>query len=148
MYIGKQANTEHTMLIITDIDPPPMPVRMTIIDETWTAPPQPPAPVAKAANMPAAQAVLVDPRIAEGVAAMITAAPERDPAPNRQQGLQEVVYGSEVVARFGKDFTAAKVPSCGGADPLKYQPARIGPVGLGDCSLPPSWWWRRYAASA
>lgn len=119
------------MPFTVDIHPPPVTASVTVIDETWTAPPPPQAPVSKAATPPAAQAVLVDPRIADGVAAMIAAAPERDPAPNRQDGLQRVVYGSDAVARFSKDFTAAKVPSCGGADPLKFQPARVGPVGLG-----------------
>ena len=103
---------------------------ITVIDEKWAAKAVTP-PLAKAAMAPAAQAMLVDPRIADGVAAMLAAAPEHDPAPNRQNGLQAQVYGADAAAaKFSKDFTEAKIPSCGGANPLKFQPSRIGPVGF------------------
>lgn len=100
------------MLFTVDINPPPVTASVTVIDETWAAPPPPQAPVSKAATPPAAQAVLVDPRIADGVAAMIAAAPERDPAPNRQPGLQAGAYGADAVAKFARGFSDAKVQPC------------------------------------
>lgn len=95
------------MLFTVDTNPPPVTASVTVIDETWAAPQPPQLPVSKAA-----QAVLVDPRIADGVAAMIAAAPERDQAPNRQPGLQAGAYGADAAAKFARGFSDAKVQPC------------------------------------
>lgn len=119
------------MPLFIDNYPPVTAAAIVVIDDKWAAPAAVAPPLARAAHTPAAQAVLVDARVAEGVAAMLADAAERDPPPNRQANLQRAAYGSETFAQFSKDFAQAKVPSCGGNDALKFQPPMIGPIAFG-----------------
>jgi hypothetical protein len=114
------------MFDLPPADPPTPAPATAIIGTAWAAPANPHPLV------PAAQAILVDPRIASGVATMIAEAPDPREVPANQQGdLQRAVLGSAAAEKFSKDFSMAKVPSCGGNDALKFQPARIGPIGVG-----------------
>jgi hypothetical protein len=100
--------TEDIMLAAIDISPPAASHPITVIDENWaSAKPQIKAPVATPAKV-----AIVDPRIAEGVAAVLAETPARADAPNRQDGLQKSAYGADVQTKFARDFSEAKVPPC------------------------------------
>jgi hypothetical protein len=104
--------------MLTDATPPSAPT--VLISENWAA-----------SSTSAARTLVADPRIVEGVAAMMAETAPATGAANQQGDLQKVVYGAAAAEKFSRDFSSAKVPSCGGNDALKFQPARIGPVGVG-----------------
>lgn len=91
-----------------------------VISEDWAAPDQRPARAAKPAE-------LADQRIRQAVADTIAATPDKASVPASQQE----VLSAESYRTFTKEFTHAKVPSCLGADGLKFQPPTIGPIGFG-----------------
>lgn len=114
--------SDHAMFAI-DIAPPPQAASAptVVISEQWAAPLLPTA----------GRTILVDGRLSAQVAAVIAADPTRTVAANQQGSLQTMVYGSTAATQFARDFESARVPSCGGSDGLKFQPAKIGPVALG-----------------
>jgi hypothetical protein len=127
-YRDDAAHPPRDAMFAADLPPPPPQETIVIIRENWSAPP--PLPGA----LPAAgRAILVDARISDAVAAQLSELPVRSEAANQQAGLQPVVFGAVApdVDRFAKGFSAAKVPSCGGNDALKFQPPKIGPIGVG-----------------
>lgn len=95
------------MLAAVATSPPAAPPAIAVIDERWAAPP-----------VPTLKAAMVDPRVSQAAAAVIAEAaasePPPDPAPNRQPGLQPVVYGADAAAveKFARRFSEAKVPPC------------------------------------
>ena len=101
------------MFAAAALPPPSTAPAIAVIDEQWAAASRA-APGTLPARPPAApaQVAMVDPRIAQGVAAVLAEAPARDTAPNRQEGLQAAVYGSAAQAKFARDFSDAKVPAC------------------------------------
>lgn len=108
---------------------------VAVISEDWAAPrpaPPPPAPLLQK-KAPAAPAVeLTDKRIKEAVAATIAATPEKDDVPaNQQPGLRAPVLSAEQYKTFEKEFSYAEVPYCLGANALKFQPPKVGPIVFG-----------------
>ncbi|MDB5962542.1 MAG: hypothetical protein JWP59_3836 [Massilia sp.] len=96
------------MFAAIDISPPAAPPAIAVIDERWADA----RPAIKMPIAPSAKAATVDPRIAEGVAAALAETPARADAPNRQDGLQKPAYGADVLTKFARDFSEAKVPPC------------------------------------
>lgn len=88
--------------------PPPLPAAVVVIDERWTAS----APAIQAPTAPAAKLAVTDPRITQGVAAMLAETPARDPAPNRQDGMLRASSGADTSVIMTRGFNEAKVPAC------------------------------------
>lgn len=94
------------MFVMPDVSPPVAPA--VVIDEHWAAA----RPAIKAPAAAPVKQAMTDPRISAGVAAVLAETPVRDPAPNRQEGLQAVAYGSDAAARLARGFNEAKAGPC------------------------------------
>jgi hypothetical protein len=131
------------MFVTADIPTPPVQAVATaaVIDENWAARTVSP-PAAKSSAIAPVKPGTVDPRIAAGVAAVLADTPAHDPAPNRQAGLQNAVYGRDAVAveKFAQGFSEARKSAClspatGGLGLLAIPLIAVQAI-RGKCSMP------------
>src|SRR5450830_1532359 len=131
------------MFDLPPADPPTPAPATAIIGTAWAAPANPHPLV------PAAQAILVDPRIASGVATMIAEAPDPREVPANQQGdLQRAVLGSAAAEKFSKISAWPRCPPAAATMHSNFSRPESDRSAWAACWPCRSWRWRRCGGNA